>query len=170
VRRALVVAATLIVGACTSGRGGRPSIKLDGSPHVASDAGIVTAADRHHVTLDGKRRYAVNPNLVVFTPGTLELAPLAGALGRYALVGTDAGRLDWLEPLSAVAALPGGPPTVFFYGTIATSVATTLTFADGTVLTLAPGVKFPASVSLPVAVRADIDPGSHFVRALSPGS
>ena len=126
----------------------------------------MTSADRHSIVLDGTRHYAVNPDLLVFIPGSLQLAPLAGTVGRYALVGTSKGRIDWVEPLSVVVDQPGIPPTVFYFGTL-TSAGSTATFGDGTVLKLGAGVSVPASLSLPHPVRADIDPATHLVRTLA---
>jgi len=155
---ATAAAAALLLVACS---GSPKPISLDGSPHPPTDAGVVTVGNRHEIVLDGKRRYGVNPQLIVFTPGSLELAPLAGAVGRYALIGARHGRVDWVEPLSAVVDLP--TPTVLFFGLLTRVSGPTLTFSDGTVLTLAPGVRAPKA---PESVRADIDPTTHHVRDL----
>ncbi|MHB8467240.1 MAG: hypothetical protein ACYDD7_20700 [Acidimicrobiales bacterium] len=162
--RRAAVAVALVLAACSHGATVAPN-KLDGTPHVASDQGVVTTADRHRVVLDGVRRYSVSPNLVVFTPGSLQLAALASTFRRYALVGAHRGQVDWIEPLTVVARLPGGPPTAFFFGTLVRLAGTTATFSDGTVLRTAEGVAFGGS--LPATVRADIDPKSGRVRALT---
>jgi hypothetical protein len=159
-----LVAGVLVLTVACSGGSPAPTIKLDGSLHPPSDAGVVTSADRHQLVLDGTRRYSVNPHLIVFTPGTLQISPLAGAVGRFALIGTHGHRVDWVEPLSVVAALPGAGPTVFLFGTLARLTGGMAAFADGTVLPTDPSVAI--SGSLPLPVRADIDPSTHHIRML----
>ena len=156
-----------VVAACSRGNRGGPPIKLDGTPHPASDPGVVTTADRQRVVLDRSRRYAVGAELLVFIPGTLKIAPLASAVGRYALIGVRNGEVVWVEPLSVVLDEPGIPKTAFYEGTLARVDGRSGIFADGTVLDLDPGLTVPPS--LPRAVRADIDPGTHRVREFTPG-
>ncbi|GAC1586999.1 MAG: hypothetical protein NVS3B21_01550 [Acidimicrobiales bacterium] len=169
-RWTIVATASCLLAACTGGGAVRPAIVLDGSPHRFNAAGVVTSADRRHVVLDDRRSYAVDPKLVVFDAGTLQVSPLVDAVGRFALIGTRGRRVVWLEPLSVVVTLPGAAPAVLTFGSLARiesgPPSRSAVFADGTVVPLASGIQLPEGVVLPARVRADIDPVSHMITAL----
>ena len=169
IRCSILATVSFLPAACVSGGTGRPAIVLDGSPHRFSDAGAVTSADRRHVVLDDRRTYAVDPKLVVFDAGTLQLSPLVDTVGRFALIGTRGKRVVWIEPLSVVVTLPGAAPAVLTFGSLTRiegGASQSAVFADGTIVPLAPSTRLPDGVTLPARVRADIDPTSHQIVAL----
>lgn len=172
-RSTVLVTVSCALVACSRGGTVRPTIVLDGSPHRFDDAGVLTSADRRHVLLDSRRSYVVDPKLVVFDAGTLQVSPLVDAVGRFVLIGRRGRRVVWLEPLSVVVTLPGGAPTALNFGSLTRieggASSRSAVFADGTVLPLAPTVRLPEAVTLPARVRADIDPTSHQVTELVVG-
>jgi hypothetical protein len=166
-RGRVVALVALLCTACTSGATGHP-IPLDGTPHPATDGGVMTSVDLHGFVLDGHRHYRVTRRLEAFLPETMQPTPLLGIAGRYVLIGATDSVADWVEPLSVVVSA-GGQPTVYYFGTLkGTDGSGRAVFTDGTVLPVDPSAPLPATGGGPIAVRAEIDPVSRRIRRFGP--
>ena len=165
-RRALglALAITLGLAACTRGGDPAPHLKLDGSPRIANDQGVLTDVDAAHLVLDGRRSYRLSSKLKAFASSTMQAVPLAPRRGQYVQVGTSGKFAVWVATFSVIVALPGKPPTSFYIGTLKRVAEGRAMFREGTVLDVADGVTAPTP--LPQQVRADIDVATHRVIAL----
>ena len=170
---ALVVAgfaAASVLAACGGGSSASaPAVALDGSPRVADDAGRLTevADDFSTITLDGERRYVVDPELISFSAVDGSIQPLLRWRGQYVQVGLDDDTVTWVGGLAAVVDVPDEDPVVYFTDVLVEVDEGRLVFRSGTVLDAAGGVE-PPSVP-PVAVVATVDVASDRVVALEPG-
>lgn len=157
---AVLLLAVLLAGCSRA----EPAVRLDGSPRFPDDEGVVTAVDGRGLTLDGARTYEVSDRLRSFSTYDLRLEPFRNRLNQYVQVGLDGDTVVWMAGVAAV--VPGDPPRVFYSGRLKeVDGQGRAIFADGTVLTLAPGVRPPATGTL---VQAEIDARAHRVRRLSP--
>lgn len=155
-RAAVAVMATFALGAgaCGGGDDG-PAIALDGSPRVPDAEGVVVEVRDDEIVLDGDRKFDVSDDLLAFSTYTLEAVPLAQRKGQYVQVGLDGDTVEWL-------ALIGEPleERVYYTGELEEIDGQQLVFKDGTVLTLADGVKPPAETG---RMRAVVDPKKRSV-------
>lgn len=162
VRAFVVLAVVGLASGCS--RTEPPPVRLDGSPRFPADEGILSAVDDRQVTLDGARTYKVSERLRSFSTYDLRLEPVRNRLGQYVQVGLDGEALVWMAGVAAV--VPGDPPRVFYSGRLKeVDGKGRAIFADGTVLTLAPGVRPPVPQGF---VQAEIDARSHRVLRLTP--
>ena len=164
------LAATVLLAACGGGSSASaPAVALDGSPRVADDAGRLTeiADDFSTITLDGERRYVVDPELISFSTVDGSIQPLLRWRGQYVQVGVDDDTVTWVGGVAAVVDVPGDDPVVYFTDVLVAAEDRRLVFRSGTVLDAADGVE-PPSVP-PVAVVATIDVASDRVIVLEPG-
>jgi len=148
---ACAAAAVALLGAC--GGESEPDFKLDSSPRVADDEGVLTAASRQRVTLDGERSYEVSDELVSFSTYDRSVQPLLGFEKRYVQVGLRDDKVIWLAGIGAV--VPGEPPRVFYTGSLRRVDKGRAYFVDGTVLRLADGLAAPPS-GQKVQARIDV--------------
>lgn len=158
VRAAAAATAVLALGAAAcGGDDDGPSIKLDGSPRVPDAEGVVVEVSDEELVLDGDRKFDVSDDLMAFSTYSLETIPLAQRKGQYVQVGLDGETVEWL-------ALIGEPleDRVYYTGELEEIDGEQLVFADGTVLTLADGVKPPVEKG---RMRAVVDPKKHVVIA-----
>lgn len=146
------------------------TIKLDGSPRVADDEGVVTSVDveGRRLILDGERDYAVSEQLKSFSALDLSTQPLGDAEGAYAQVGLDGDVVVWIGRIAKV--VPTEPPAAFYVGRFGSisdiDGERRVVFGEGTVLRLADGVEPPEGAEGQI-LQAQIDPASHSVVALT---
>ena len=161
---ALLLVVTL-VPACRSGSGDEGRVVLDGRPRYPDAEGVVTAVSLAHVSVGG-RRYPVSDELQCFSTTTLEALPLLQRKSQFVQVGVHDGKVRWLASYGVVVRPPAGLPTVFYTGVFERlDQERRAVFEDGSVLRLESGVSAPLPGR---AVRADIDPATGRIRALSP--
>lgn len=153
---AAAVVGALFFTAC-GGDEPKAAIALDGSPREPDAEGVVDKVSENSLVLDGNREFEVSDNLVAFSTYTLEAVPLLQRKGQYVQVGLDGDTVIWValigEPLEG---------RVYYNGELEEVDGEQLVFADGTVLTLGPGVKAPPAGE---RVRAVIDPAKRAVTA-----
>lgn len=158
----LVAALALVtLGACS--RGGDDRLVLDGSPRVPDAEGVVEEISFERITLDGGRSYGVSDDLASFSTYDLAPVPMLHRKGQYVQVGLDGDEVEWMAGIGVVVRAPGAEPVVFYNGHLLRVGDGRAIFRDGTVLRLGDGVRSPVPEGL---VRAEIDPGTHRVRAL----
>ena len=157
VRAAAAATAVLALGAGACGGDDEPAVALDGSPRIPDAEGVVVEVSDEEIVLDGDRKFDVADDLMAFSTYTLETIPLAQRKGQYVQVGLDGETVEWL-------ALIGEPleDRVYYTGELEEIDGDQLVFADGTVLTLADGVKPPAETG---RMRAVVDPKKRVVTA-----
>jgi hypothetical protein len=153
---ALATTAAIAVGACSSGSS--PVVKLDGSPRTPDVEGVVLKASVNGITLDGNRHYDVSKKLISFSTYNREVVPLASTIGAYVQAGVRDKTIVWISKIGPV----GASHTVQYQGDLVAAKGRTLTFKDGTVLTLAAGLKAPADPEGPT--YAVIDANKHVVQ------
>jgi hypothetical protein len=142
-----------------TGAGNAASLRVDTSPRIPDDEGVLSAVTVDRVTIDGKRHYPVSDGLKSFSTFDRRLQPLLGFEGRYVQVGLRKGQVVWLGGIAPV--VPGG--FVYYSGTVRKVDAERRAyFADGTVLRLADGVEAPPKGRM---VQARIDAAAHRVAA-----
>lgn len=163
-RRALpagVLAVVLAVAACGGGDGaGGPAtfVALDGTPRLPDAVGVVTelAEDFSTLTIDDGRTFAVDPAVQSFSTIDASTQPLRSRVGQYVHLGLDGDRVVWLASIGSVQRLAGRPEIVHYVGIpVDEHEGDTVTFEDGTVLSLAPGVDVELGHG-PVAVELDV--------------
>ena len=161
VRLALGLALAVGLAACSGGGSKEPVVKLDGSPRFSDQEGVVQKADRSGITLDGNRTYDVDSKLIAFS--TFNRAPvrLGSTVGEYVQVGIKDKTVVWLARIGPVATQADGHSSVVYQGTLVKVDGRRLIFKDGTVLTLAAGLKAPADAKGPTI--ASINPVQHVV-------
>lgn len=164
-RRWLGVVALVLTapGACSGG--GDERLVLDGSPRHPDVEGVVEAVTVDQITLDGGREYKVSSALQSFSTYDLAASPLLSRKGQYVQIGLQGKTAEWMAGIGVVVRAPGADPVVFYNGILVETDGDEVTFQDGTVLTLAKGVKPPVETG---PLRAEIEPTSHQVRALTP--
>ncbi|HVE94249.1 MAG TPA: hypothetical protein VNB24_04965 [Acidimicrobiales bacterium] len=138
---ALVVVA-IFAGACRSSDDA--AVKLDGSPRVSDAQGVITKATPTMIELDGKR-YSVDKEAVVFSTYNRQMIGLSRAVGDYVHVGLDGEKVAWVARVGRVLRTDPAKPVVIYQGTLKRVAGARLDFIDGTVLTLAKGLKVPSS-------------------------
>lgn len=158
-RRLAAAALVAVLAACG---GSRPPVTLDGSPRFPDDEGVATTVELERITLDGKRTYAVSRDLRSFSTYDMKLEPMLNRRGQYVHVGLEDRRVVWMAGIAAV--VPGDPPRVFYSGRLKAVDDGRAIFADGTVLTLQPGVVSPVSDGF---VQVEIDARAHRVRRIT---
>ncbi len=158
-KRLLVVMAVLL-GACSSSPSA-PAVALDGSPRVPDIEGVVTSVSRERLSLDGDRKYPVDDDLIAFSTYNRRAVALAGAKGKYVHIGLRDGEVVWLGQIGVVQ-VEDTKRTVVYQGNLKSVSGRRMTFADGTVLRLAPGLTPPADVRGSTLVV--IDPDRHVVQ------
>jgi hypothetical protein len=157
----LAFALALSAGACSRNDSEpRVVVDLDGSARVPDAEGVVRDVDRHHIVLDGGRSYPLSPDLQSFHSKTRAAISVLQRKGEYVQVGVDDGTVVWVAAIGAV--VPLDRPTVFYQATITRIADGRVTFDDGTVLRLAPGVDADEGR----LVRAELDPATRQVVAL----
>jgi len=152
--------------------GGEPtaSIKLDGSPRVSDDEGVVTSVDveGRRLILDGERDYEVAEQLKSFSALDLSTQPLADAEGAYVQVGLNGDVVVWIGRIAKL--VPTEPPAAFYVGRFGSITdidgERRVVFGEGTVLRLADGVEAPEGAAGQI-LQAQIDPATHSVVALT---
>lgn len=149
----------VLFGACS--KAAPEPLVLDGRPRVPDAEGIVVAVSRTRLELDGGRKFELDSNLQSFSTQTMAAVPILQRKGQYVHVGADGKRARWVAAVGDV--VRGPPDVVYFTGRLIARTEKRLTFADGTVLRLAPGVEGPAKGF----VIATIDPQRHLVTAVS---
>lgn len=160
-RRVAVLLAAIVLAAC---RQGGAAVRLDGSPRLPDDQGVVTAVSRSAITLDGRRHYAVSPKLMSFSTYTLQTVSVFDTPHKYVQIGLRGHTMTWIATIAAQ--LPTQPPTVYYQGTLRSVSAARheLRFGDGTVLRYTAGLRVPRPAS---HLLARIDPGRHVVVSVS---
>lgn len=174
--RTLATAALLGLAALTAGAcgGGDPAatIKLDGSPRVPDDEGVVTSVDveGRRLILDGERDYEVSEQLKSFSALDLSTQPLADTEGAYVQVGLSDDIVVWIGRIAQL--VPTEPPAAFYVGRFESireiEGIRRAVFGEGTVLQLDEGVEPPEGAEGQV-LQAQIDPKSHSVTSLGSG-
>lgn len=158
----LVLGATLVVGLAACSKDTKEAVvKLDGSPRVSDQAGVVVKADREQIILDGNRTYEVASDLIAFS--TFNRAPvrLGSTVGEYVQVGLEGKTVVWLARIGPVTTQADGRSSVIYQGDLVRVAGSRLEFRDGTVLTLAKGLRAPTDASGPTI--ASINPTSRVV-------
>jgi hypothetical protein len=161
---AAVATAAVVLAACGGGGAKAPALALDGSPRHPNAEGVVTEVATDHLVLDGARRFSVATDLRCFSSSTLASVPLVGRKGTYVQVGAAGSVVHWLAAYGAVVQVPGQPAVAYHVGKLVGLASGKATFADGSVLSVAPGVTAPAGAS---QVRATIDVGAKRISALA---
>jgi hypothetical protein len=157
---ALATSAVITLGAC--GGSSAPAVKLDGSPRVPDAEGIVKTASINGITLDGGRRYDVSKKLMSFSTYNRKLLPLVRMIGGYVHVGLKGKTVVWIAKIGVVTRDAQGHATVQYQGELVSVHGAQLTFRDGTVLTLKPGLQTPPDPTGPT--YAVIDADHHYVQ------
>jgi hypothetical protein len=159
-RRAAAVVAlgTLALSAC--GSNDKPAIALDGSARKPSDAGIVTAVSRDHITID-QHRYPVSDRLQAFSTTSLEAVPLLQRKDQYVQVGVRDGEVVWLASIGAVVRDPD--PVAYYLGTVRRQAGREVTFRDGTVLQVSADIP---KLTAGARVQAEIDAAKDEIRSI----
>jgi len=131
---AIVVAIAALLAGCGRG-GGHERVALYGVARVPDDEGIVTSVDLTSFTLDDRRTYRVEDDLVSFSNIDLQPVPLLYTKGQYVQVGADGHTARWI----GTVAKPIGtkPPVVFYAGIVRSVDKGRLVFSNGTVLRVA---------------------------------
>ena len=163
-RLAAVAVAVLIGGLGGCSKGGDDRVVLDGSPRHPDVEGVVDAVTVDQITLDGGREYKVSPELQSFSTYDLAASPLLSRKGQYVQLGLSGKTAQWMAGIGVVVRAPGADPVVFYNGELVETDGDEVVFRDGTVLSLAKGVKPPVETG---ALRAEINPVTHKVRRLS---
>lgn len=169
---ARAVAAVLFVAlvACSGGSGAGSAtpvtyVRIDGSPRVPNDQGVVTAMadDLSTITIDN-RTYHTDPAMQSFSTIDGSTQPLRRRMNQYVQVGLRGDTVLWLAGIAAVVAPEGQAPVAYYTGVPVHVSDRRLDFADGTVLTLANGVTPPSTGQLTLAT---IDVATHNVTTLA---
>ena len=161
-RRALLVAlAAAVFSAGCRADGGSEQVRLDGSPRVPDEEGVVVEVSRDRLTLAGGDTYEIGEELQSFSSQTMAAVPVLQRKGQYVHIGVDGDRLVWIAAIGSV--VPGAEPVVYYTGTLEGVEDGRAIFEDGTVLRVAPGVE-PAIRQGPAV--AEIDPVERVVRNL----
>ena len=152
----------VLLASCSQG-GGDDRLVLDGSPRFPDVEGVVERISVDRITLDGGRSYDVASDLASFSTYDLAATPMLHRKGQYVQLGVDGDTAEWMAGIGVVVRAPGKAPVVYFNGSLQTVHDGRAIFRNGTVLTLAKGVKSPIEAG---THRAEIDPSRHVVRAL----
>lgn len=161
VRLAALLLAGLLTG-CSGGDGDR--LVLDGRPRYPDAEGVARGVTLERLTLDGNRSWPLRRDLQSFSTYDLGATPVLQRQDQYVQVGLRGKEVAWVAGIGVVVA--GEHPVVFYNGhLLRIDGKRRAIFRDGTVLRLADGVRSPSSEG---AVRAEIDPATHKVRALVP--
>lgn len=170
--RALSALLFVALVACSGGSGsGSPTpvtyVRLDGTPRVPNDEGVVTAMadDLSTITLDGVHTYHTDPALQSFSTLDGSTQPLRRRLQQYVQVGVRGDTVLWVAGIAAVVAPEGQAAVAYYTGVPVKLTDRQVDFADGTVLTLAAGVTPPSTGALTLAT---IDVATHKVTVLAP--
>jgi hypothetical protein len=158
-RRLAAAALVAVLAACG---GSPPTVKLDGSPRFPDDEGVATTVELDRIVLDGTRTYGVSRDLRSFSTYDMRLEPMLNRRGHYVHVGLEDRRVVWMAGIAAV--LAGDPPRVFYSGRLKALDKGRAIFADGTVLTLQPGLASPVRDGF---VQVEIDARAHRVRRMT---
>jgi hypothetical protein len=152
---ALAALVALSGAACRGGSDDAPPFDLEsGRAREPHDEGVATKITVNEVTLDGTRTYPVHRQIQSFSTYDRALQPLVGFENLYVQLGLDkGGKVVWLAGIAAV--VPGDPPTVFYSGTPTGVSGTKMSFADGTVLQIPPGMTVPEGPARVRQVRID---------------
>ena len=168
---ALLLALTVALVACGGGSGSGTAapvtyVRLDGTPRVPNDEGVVTAMadDLSTFTLDDLRTYHTDPSMQSFSTVDGSTQPLKRRLHQYVQVGLRGTTALWVAGIADVVATDGQPGVAYYTGVPARVSNREVDFADGTVLILATSVDPPPIGAL---VLATIDVASHKVSALA---
>jgi hypothetical protein len=156
-RRVAAFATTAVMTLTACGGSSAPVVKLDGSPRTPDAEGVVRTASINGITLDGGRRYDVSKKLISFSTYNRKLVPLVRMIGAYVHVGLDGDTVVWIAKIGVVTRDATGHATVQYQGDLVAVRGATLTFRDGTVLTLAKGLKPPADPLGPTYAVIDAD-------------
>ncbi|MGH9037409.1 MAG: hypothetical protein ACRD0O_16755 [Acidimicrobiia bacterium] len=159
---AMALAFMLIVAGCSRGDDDN-RVVLDGSPRFPDVEGVVEQISVDRITLDGDRSYDVASDLASFSTYDLSATPMLHRQGQYVQIGLDGDTARWMAGIGVVVRAPGKAPVVYYNGSLQTVHDGRAIFRNGTVLTLAKGVKSPIEAGI---LRAEIDPARHVVRAL----
>jgi hypothetical protein len=161
----------LVLAACGGGSGSSTAtpvtyVRLDGTPRIPNDEGVITAMadDLSTFTLDDVRMYRTDASMQSFSTVDGSTQPLKRRLHQYVQVGLRGTTALWVAGIAAVVASDGRPGIAYYTGAPARVSNREVDFADGTVLTLATGVDPPPAGAL---VLATIDVASHKVTALA---
>lgn len=158
-----VVLTTALIAAGCSRDDGANKLVLDGSPRFPDVEGVVEQISLDRITLDGDRSYKVAQDLASFSTYDLTATPMLHRKGQYVQLGLDGKTARWMAGIGVVVRAPGKKPVVFYNGSLQAVQDGRAIFRNGTVLTLAKGIKRPGDA---VLLRAEIDPTRHVVRAL----
>ncbi|MEY2398681.1 MAG: hypothetical protein QOJ00_1855 [Actinomycetota bacterium] len=153
-------ASALVLAGC--GGSSSPAVKLDGSPRVPDVEGVVIAANAKTLTLDGGRHYKVSEHLVSFSTYNRRVVALKSAIGDYVQLGLKGDTVVWLGRIGVVMTDDAKHQTVAYQGVLTAVSGARMTFKDGTVLRLAPGLKAPADAR--GTTYAVIDAKAHNVQ------
>lgn len=163
-RRAVaVLLAVAVLGACRGSSS--DAVKLDGSPRVPDQEGIVASVDRHEITLDGKRSYALSPKLAAFSTYNRHTISVLGTKGDYVQLGVRGRTVEWLARIGPVSAGDASNPVVLYQGRLKSVKGERLDFSDGTVLRLQKDLKVTGPVVAGESVVA-INARSHRVQGI----
>jgi hypothetical protein len=156
-RRVAALATTAVITLAACGGSRAPVVKLDGSPREPDAEGVVRAASINGITLDGDRRYDVSKKLISFSTYNRKLVPLVRMIGAYVHIGLDGDTVVWIAKVGVVTRDASGHRTAQYQGDLVAVRGTRLVFRDGTVLTLAKGLKPPADPLGPTYAVIDAD-------------
>jgi hypothetical protein len=153
----------VILAASCSGTGSRRSVLTKQAPRYPDAEGVVVDVNPQRIALDGGRAFRISALVESFTARGHAATSLARWKDKYVQVGVNADKeAVWISGVGVV--IKGTPPTVFYTGVFRGLEGRRAIFADGTVLTLAPGVAAPRKGAESLAT---LDASRHLVIRLT---
>ncbi len=157
---AVLITASVLVAACRR-QGADHAVRLDGSPRLADEEGVVEAVSASRVTLSPARTYKLSDDVIAFSTYTRARIDPRTTRGQYVQVGLRDRVVVWMSRVGGVVTAPNQRRLVPYDGHLLRMDGRRMVFRDGTVLRLGDGITPPPT---PTDLLAEIDPEARAVR------